>query len=39
LVHDLKRSDQTQIVEGFDRLQEALERNAAALRVARTAIT
>jgi DNA-binding MarR family transcriptional regulator len=33
LVRDLKKSEQTQIVEGLDRLQEALDRNAAASRL------
>jgi DNA-binding MarR family transcriptional regulator len=39
LVRDLKKSEQAQIVEGLDRLQEALDRNAAANRMARPAAT
>ena len=37
LVRDLKKTEQAQIVEGLDRLQEALDRSAAAARVARPA--
>jgi DNA-binding MarR family transcriptional regulator len=33
LVSDLKKSDQTQIVEGLERLQEAIDRYVAATRV------
>ncbi len=37
LVRDLKKAEQAQIVEGLDRLQEALDRSAAATRSARSA--